>query len=188
MLRTLAGALALVFASAAGAAAAEYKVAEGSKITYHVTHSMHEVFGVSLSPRGAVNYDVANPTDFSGLIGKPIQVDWVSFDSGNANRDANARAVAGAEKFPTVTLVIESLTGTLNGKTVEGTMQGRLYINGKRKPVSAPVQVDLSDPEAVKVAAHFTVKMTAFGIEPPSLLFIAVNDDVAVDVALILRK
>lgn len=180
----------LVLASAlalAPAHASEYVVASGSKITYYVSHPTHDVVGVSTQARGTLVYDPAKPDDFSGLTGKAIQVDWSSFDSGNASRDSNTRSAVGAVKYPTLTLVPEAVEGAVKtGNEIAGTLKARLYVNGVKRSITAPLKVDVSDPKAVKAAAKLTIKMTDFNIEPPSLLFVATDNDVVIEAALVL--
>lgn len=180
----------LVFAvvlTVAPAHAGEYVVETGSKITYYVSHPTHNVVGVSTRPRGTLVYDPAMPEDFAGLAGKAIQVEWSSFDSGNASRDSNTRSAVGAVNYPTLTLVPEAVEGAVKtGNEVSGTLKARLYVNGVKRPVTAPVKVDISDPKAIKAAAKFTIKMTDFNIEPPSLLFVATENEVVIEAALVL--
>ncbi len=172
----------------AGAASAEtYTIGEGSKITYHVVHPMHDVIGVNGAPTGEIDYDVANPTAFTGVTGKPIQAEWEGFDSGNSNRDANARATVNAQKYPTLTFVIERIEAPRADQgTLTGTLHGRMYVNGRRKPVSGPLKVDFSNAQSLKAHAELAIKMSDFEIERPSLLFVKTEDEVGIDVDLIL--
>lgn len=180
----------LIFASvltAAPASAGEYVVGSGSKITYYVSHPTHNVVGVSTRPRGELAYDPAKPDDFSGLVGKPIQVEWTSFDSGNASRDSNTRAAVGAVNYPTLTLLPEAVSGvSTKGNEISATLQARLYVNGVKRSLSMPLRVDVSDPKALKAAAKFTIKMTDFKIDPPKLLFVATDDEVTIEAELVL--
>lgn len=183
----IASAMVLAVAFAAPAHAGEYVVELGSKIRYYVSHPSHDVVGVSTRARGALMYDPANPADFSGLVGRPIQVDWASFDSGNASRDSNTRSAVGAVNYPTLTLVPEAVEGAVkNGDEIAATLKARLYVNGVKRAITAPLKVDVSDPKAVKAVAKFTIKMTDFNIEPPSLLFVATDNEVTIEAALVL--
>lgn len=173
--------------AAAPADAGEYVVETGSKITYYVSHPSHDVVGVSTRPRGTLAYDPAKPEDFTGLIGKPIQVDWGSFDSGNASRDSNTRTSVGAVNYPTLTLVPEGISGVVtSGNEISGTLKARLYVNGVKRMITAPLKVNVSDSKAIKAAAKFTIKMTDFNIEPPSLLFVSTKNEVVIEAALVL--
>lgn len=152
--------------------AADYDLAAESTIRYVVKHPMHEVNGVSnqIVLLKKPSFDAAKPDDFSGVKDIPIQAAWKSFDSGNANRDSNTLMLVKASQFPNITYVIESLSG--------GIAQGRLYIAGQKQAVTAAVNIETNDPERLLVKTHSKIKMSDFGIEPPSLLLIAAEDEV----------
>ncbi len=71
-------------------------VLEQSTLTYHVSHPLHQVEGVSHAARGkGVCHD--GQCDF--LIAAPVK----SFDSGDSNRDLHMQQVAEAGQFPLIT-------------------------------------------------------------------------------------
>src|SRR5450830_1768996 len=72
-------------------------VLEQSTITYHVSHPMHHVDGVSHAARGK-GVCHAGQCDF--LIAVPVK----SFDSGDSNRDLHTLQVARGGTFPMVSL------------------------------------------------------------------------------------
>lgn len=176
----------VVWASAAQAA--PFEAAAGSKITYQAIHPAHEVNGVTEKVRGKVEYDPAKPLEFIGLVNKNVQADWADFDSGNKNRDANVRVVVNADKFPSIAFVIEAIEKPVQtGTVIAGQLRGRLYINGVKQTLTAPVSIDVTDAKRILVSAKLITKMTDFKIDRPSLLFVKVNDDLIIDVNLVFQ-
>src|SRR6202140_2986313 len=72
-------------------------VLEQSTLTYHVSHPLHQVEGVSHAARGK-GVCHAGQCDF--LIAVPVK----SFDSGDSNRDLHMLQVTRGGEFPIVTV------------------------------------------------------------------------------------
>src|ERR1019366_9231432 len=72
-------------------------VLEQSTLTYHVSHPLHQVEGVSHAARGK-GVCHAGQCDF--LIAVPVK----SFDSGDSNRDLHTLQVARGGQYPMVTV------------------------------------------------------------------------------------
>src|SRR5438445_12501392 len=72
-------------------------VLDQSSLTYHVSHPLHQVDGVSHAARGK-GVCHAGQCDF--LIAVPVR----SFDSGDSNRDLHMLQVARGGQFPMVTV------------------------------------------------------------------------------------
>src|SRR5215472_11398071 len=70
-------------------------ILEKSTLTYHVSHPLHEVDGVSHAAKGKGSCR-AGVCDF--LIAAPVK----SFDSGDSNRDLHMLQVARGGEFPMV--------------------------------------------------------------------------------------
>ncbi len=176
---TLLSAVLLLPAFVATADAARFEAVEAD-VRYFASHPMHDVEGVSKVATGSFEYDPSSPLELDGLIGKYVQVPWKSFDSGNKNRDANVLDTVGAARYPLLTLVIEGFDGlTRSGDRLEGTLRARMYVNGAKRQVESPVTLLLGD-DTVTAQATFEVKMTDFGMKPPSLMFVSAGDDVRI--------
>lgn len=168
-------------ALAAPAAAVTYAFGPPSVVTYDLVHRMHTVKGTSSSLTGSVS--VAGDRLVTPLT---ISLPLKTFQSGNANRDANAYLALGVLRHPLATLEVQRFaeTGrTRDGATqrIAGTAHGTLTVRGVAKPVAIPLQAALA-PDALTVDARFPVSLTAHGIPRPSLMFVPVEDDVTVNV------
>jgi hypothetical protein len=82
-------------------------VLEQSTLTYHVSHPLHQVDGVSHAARGK---GVCDAGQCDSLIAVPVK----SFDSGDSNRDLHMLQVVKGGQFPMVLvrfhLPVEALT------------------------------------------------------------------------------
>src|SRR5580704_4094854 len=68
-----------------------------STLTYHVSHPLHQIDGVSHAARGK---GVCHAGQCNFLIAVPVK----SFDSGDSNRDLHMIQVARGAQFPMVTV------------------------------------------------------------------------------------
>src|SRR5476649_449258 len=84
-------------AIAARARADSRWVLESSTLTYHISHPLHQVDGISHQARGK-GVCRAGQCDF--LIAVPVK----SFDSGDSNRDLHMLQVARGGQYPIVTV------------------------------------------------------------------------------------
>jgi hypothetical protein len=152
---------------------------EQSTLTYHVSHPLHQVDGVSHGARGkGVCHD--GQCDF--LIAAPVK----SFDSGDSNRDLHMQQVTQAGQFPLVTVrtrLPETLEGvaTLNADLdVEFAGQTAHY---KQVPFQQVTQGD-----EVRITGTIPAKVSDFKIDPPSLFTVAIKNDIPVRVEMTWKK
>src|SRR5579862_8163418 len=72
-------------------------VLEESTLTYHVSHPLHQVEGVSHAARGKA---VCQNSQCDFLIAAPVK----SFDSGDSNRDLHMLQATRGGQFPVITV------------------------------------------------------------------------------------
>ena len=177
----LAAAGTLMAAAAATTAAppVTYAFTKATDVTYHMVHPLHQVKATTHTLRGKV-------TVADGKLVTPLTLTLplVSFDSGNANRDANALLALEANRFPSAKLTIDRFTErsrTVAGAATElaGDAVGTVTVHGVPKPVTIPLKARVA-PDALIVDAEFVVSLSAHGIPRPSLLFKPVEDAVRV--------
>lgn len=112
-----------------------------------------------------------------------------SFNSGNFIRDGNARfSMFNANEFPTATLsgVLalepEMLLPSDVSRTQETTLEGTLLLHGVERPLTAPVTV-IREGSELSARTSFSVTLSSFGMKPPSLFGVVVNDEVLLSVS-----
>ncbi len=157
---------------------------DSGTITYHLVHKFHKIDATSKKIEGKARL----LSDGKVQVGLRSQVE--SFDSGNANRDEHMKEVAETTKFPTVELkaVGTGLTPpTSFPATLEKKFQGELTFHGVKKNIEVPVTVTFESPGKVKTVSHFSINLEEYKIERPSLLFVKVDDALAIDVDIMFK-
>jgi polyisoprenoid-binding protein YceI len=99
------------------------------------------------------------------------QVDVMTFDSGNSNRDSHAMEVIESIKYPDVTFA--GTTVTQNADSV--LVSGRLTFHGVTKDIVMRGVATWGE-HVLRVEGGFTLSLTAFKIERPALLMVPVDD------------
>jgi polyisoprenoid-binding protein YceI len=159
----------------------------GSAVRYHVVHKFHAVTGTSSSIEGKA---VLRP---DGQVLAMVRVPLASFDSGDRNRDANMREAVDATRFPFVVfrgvarLGADFVAGA-RGVGVEVRMEGEVELHGVKRPVVAPLTIELTPDGSARARGGFQVSLDAFGVERPSLLFVKIDDACRIEVDLALRE
>ena len=168
----------LLMAISALAHADSQWVLDQSTLTYHVSHPLHQMDGVSHAARGK-GVCHAGQCDF--LIAAPVK----SFDSGDSNRDLHMLQVTRGGQFPLVsvrTRLPEAASGSSTihcdleiqfaGQTVQYKQVAfQLVTQGKQIRISGTIPATLSD----------------FKIDPPSLLAVPVKNEMPVRVEMTWR-
>ena len=181
-LAALAAALALAaLAPARAEGPLDLQVIAGSSVTYRVVHKLHAVEGVARAVEGVVRLLP------DGGVQAMVRVRVADFDSGNGNRDAHMQEATEAARFPTVVLKAAGVlpAGARAGAgPAELTLRGELTFHGVTRPVEVPVTVTFASPTRATATGQLTASLDAFGVERPSLLFVKVDDALAVSARL----
>lgn len=150
-------------------------VLDQSTLTYHVSHPLHQVDGVSHAAKGK---GVCHEGECAFLIAVPVK----SFDSGDSNRDLHMLQVTRGAEFPLVTVrtrVPESASGS-------ATMYLDLEVNFAGQTAvykHVPFQQEVHG-HSVRITGTIPAKVSDFKINPPSLLTMPIKDDIPVRVDL----
>jgi hypothetical protein len=150
-----------------------------STLTYHVSHPLHQVDGVSHAARGK-GVCRAGQCDF--LIAVPVK----SFDSGDSNRDLHTLQVARGGQFPMVTVRAHLPEAAAASGTISTDIE--IDFSGQTAKYShVPFQIVTQGTET-KISGTIPATLTDFKIEPPSLLAMPVKNDIPVRVEMTWRK
>ena len=150
-----------------------------STVTYSMKHPMHNWDGVSRNVNAAMMYDEATRQIQNVAVAIPVN----SFDSKNENRDSHMVEVLDGLKYPNV---------TFTSQDVKPNPDGTLTVNGKLTfhNVTKPITVQVTRREAggqMLIDGKFTLKMTDYGVERPSLLGLATQDQFTLAFALVFK-
>ena len=148
-------------------------VLEQSTLTYHVSHPLHQVDGVSHAARGK-GVCHAGQCDF--LIAAPVK----SFDSGDSNRDLHMLQATRGAQFPIVT-VRTRLPETARGSaTIHADLEVQ-FAGQTAQYKQVPFQL-ATQGNQIRISGTIPATLTDFKIDPPSLLAVPVKNEIPVRV------
>jgi len=142
-------------------------IKEESSITYRLSHPMHHIEATSKDGWFRVEIDPAKKE----IKSVTAQVDVMTFDGGNSNRDSHAMEVIESIKYPDVTFAGTSVTQTADSLIVSG----KLTFHGVTQDIVMR-GVAMWGEHKLSVDGGFVLSLTAFKIERPALLMIPVDD------------
>jgi polyisoprenoid-binding protein YceI len=138
-----------------------------SSITYQLTHPLHEIESTSKDSYCVIEADIAKKE----IKKVTVQVDVMTFNSGNSNRDSHAMEVIEAIFYPDARFTSSNVYS--KGDSLK--VQGKLTFHGVTRDVTISTLPKWSGNKLV-VSGSFDISLTAFKIERPSLLMIPVKD------------
>src|SRR5215472_12145960 len=170
---------ALLLAVPLAAAADSQWALQKSTLTYHVSHPLHEVEGISHEARGK---GVCHEGQCDFLIAVPVK----SFDSGDSNRDLHMLQVTRGGQFPIITVrtrLPESAAGTA---TIHADLE--VEFAGRTVPFKDVPFEQSTEGGATRIQGTIPATLTQFKIEPPTLLALPIKNEMPVKVDLTWRK
>ncbi len=142
-------------------------IKEESSITYRIDHMLHHIEATSKDGWFRVEIDPAKKE----IKSVSAQVDVMTFDSGNSNRDSHAMEVVESIKYPDVTFTSTGVTQNADSVNVSG----KLTFHGVTKDILVKGTAKWSQ-NKLEMQGGFEISMTAFKVDRPSLLMVPVDD------------
>ena len=139
-----------------------------SSITYSMYHRLHNWDGISRELNSVILADAAKNT----ITQVAVSVKVSSFDSKNANRDSHTMEVTEGLKYPNITFSSTEIQQQGDQLFVKGV----LSFHGVNRNINFEALRKKSG-DKLEIQGAFTVKMSQFNIEPPTLLAIPTNDE-----------
>ncbi len=158
-------------------AASKEWILQESTLSYHVSHPLHQVDGVSHAARGKGVCD-AGQCDF--LIAVPVK----SFDSGDSNRDLHMLQVTRGAQFPLVT-VRTRVPDTEGSSTIEADLD--IQFAGQTAHYKQVAFHLTMEGNQIKLSGTIPATVSDFKIDPPSLLSFAIKNEIPVQVEMTWR-
>jgi polyisoprenoid-binding protein YceI len=138
-----------------------------TSITYVLVHPLHKVESTSKDVSSAIRCDAAAKS----IQSVTASVDVTTFDSGNSNRDSHALEVIDAISYPEASFSSTSITSRNDSLIVSG----KLTFHGVTREISMSALPQWSE-KKLTVRAAFSISLTDFKVERPSLLMMPVED------------
>jgi hypothetical protein len=152
---------------------------EKSTLTYHVTHPLHRIEGVSHAAKGE---GVCQSGKCEFLVAVPVK----SFASGDSNRDLHMLQVTRGAEYPMVSVRFQLPESALNSPTIRCDLQVQFAgQTADYKQVS--FQQSVKDGEH-QIIGTIPTTVSDFKIDPPELLMIPIKNDMPVSVDMVWQK
>ena len=153
-------------------------VLEQSTLTYHVSHPLHQSEGVSHAARGK-GVCQAGHCDF--LVAVPVK----SFDSGDSNRDLHMLQVTHGAQFPLVTVRFALPETEIASATMHCDLE--IQFAGQTVQYKQVAFQRVPQGNAARISGTIPATLSDFKIDPPSLLTVAVKNEIPVRVEMTWR-
>jgi len=151
-------------------------ILKSNTLSYHVSHPLHQIDGVSHAARGK---GACHEGQCEFLVAVPVK----SFDSGDSNRDLHMIQVTRGAEFPMVTV----RTRLPESDSTSATIQADLEIQFAGQTAHFPhVLLDVkSEGRDKHITGTIPATLTDFKIDPPSLLTMPVKNEIPVKMDLV---
>jgi hypothetical protein len=153
-------------------------VLEKSTLTYHVSHPLHQMDGVSHAARGK---GVCHAGECDFLIAVPVK----SFDSGDSNRDLHMLQVTRGAEFPLVTVRVRLPESAASLATIHADLE--IQFAGQTVRYAQVPFERVTQGNEVRITGTIPATVSDFKIDPPSLLAIPIKNDIPIRVDMIWR-
>ena len=154
-------------------------VLDQSTLSYHVSHPLHQVDGVSHAARGK---GVCRGGQCDFLIAVPVK----SFDSGDSNRDLHMLQVTRGAQYPMVTVRTHLPESAAQGSTIHADLDIE-FAGQSVHYKDVPFQVADQGNEK-KLSGTIPAKVSDFKIDPPTLLTMPIKNDIPVKIEMTWRQ
>lgn len=165
---------------------------DGTSTFHNFTINAKEIRGYMLISKTGESSDLKTIND--NLSGMKVVIPVKKLDTDKSSMNNNMDKALKADKAPDITYVLDSIeSGNLSNSpddTSKFITKGTLSIAGVNKVIEMPVDGSFSKDGKLHFKGEETIKMTDFGVEPPTMLFgtIRTGDQVVVHFNFVLAK
>ena len=163
----------LLFLPTLGRAAGKEWLLAESTLTYHVSHPLHQIEGVTHAARGKGVCD-AGQCEF--IIAVPIK----TFDSGDSNRDLHMLQATRGAQFPIVSVRTRLPEAAFASATIHVDLEIQ-FAGQTAQYKQVPLQLAMQGNQ-IRISGTIPATVSDFKIDPPSLLSIAIKNEMPIRV------
>lgn len=172
-------ALAVLVAVVPAARAQTTWVLTQSTLTYHVSHPLHQVAGISHAARGK---GVCQSGQCSFLIAAPVK----SFDSGDSNRDLHMLEVVRGAQFPMIVVRTQIAEAALDSGAIHADLA--IQFAGQTAEFHQLLFHLTAHGDQIRLTGTIPATLADFKIPPPELLFVPIKNEIPIDVDMTWEK
>jgi hypothetical protein len=148
-------------------------ILQSSTLTYHVSHPLHQVDGVSHAAKGK---GACQNGQCNFLIAAPVK----SFDSGDSNRDLHMLQVTRGAEFPMIIVRTQFPESEIGAGTIHADLQ--VQFAGQTAQYKHVAFQSVTEGGDIKLSGTIPATLTDFKIPAPSLLTMPIKNDIPVRV------
>jgi len=140
---------------------------------------------VESAPNGAATVLAGEKAVGSADVAIPIE----KLECGNGQMNGHMRKALKAQEHPQIAFRLGSYELNRSNDSLLVTVTGSLTLGGTEKPIELVALASPAPDGALRVAGNYSLKMTEFGLKPPTLMFgtMKVHDLVKVGFDLLLK-
>jgi hypothetical protein len=153
-------------------------VADQSTLSYHMSHPMHEVDGVSHAARGK-GICHAGKCDF--LIAVPVK----TFDSGDTNRDLHMIEATRGAQFPLIQVRVHFAQAETSAPSIHADLE--VQFAGQTAHYSPVPFQRVQQGNEVRITGTIPLTCSDFKIDRPSFLTVPIKNEIPVRVDMVWR-
>lgn len=169
----------LLFALPAFAQIDTHWVLQQSTLTYHMSHPMHEVNGVSHAAKGK---GICHAGECNFLIAVPVK----SFDSGDSNRDLHMIEATRGAQFPLVVVRTEFPDAETTSPTFYANLE--VQFAGQVAHYQHVPFHRVTQGNEVRITGTIPSTCSDFKIDRPSFLTVPIKNEIPVKVVMTWQK
>jgi polyisoprenoid-binding protein YceI len=147
---------------------------------FEATHRLGDFGGRAEGVTGEFQADTA---DLRAGVTGVARIRVVALRTGDDSRDRDMRKLLDVDRFPEIRFTIGGVDPSFNSVTpatdVLLTVKGGLALRGVERPATFQARVRLRD-DRIWVRGESRIRLTDFGITPPSRFFFKVGDQVTI--------
>jgi len=133
-----------------------------------------EVFGDStINPQTENIVTELEKSDSLESIKGKFQIEAISLISDNKDRDKHMYEVLNVENSPKIVFILNSISKQEDSYLLSGI----LILNNISKPITSKATIKEVE-KNINLNGDFSIKLTDFGMEPPTMFFLTVRDQI----------
>ena len=154
-------------------------IMDQSTLTYHMSHPMHQVDGVSHAAKGK---GTCHAGQCSFLIAAPVK----SFDSGDTNRDLHMLEATRGAQYPMVVVRTSFPESEIASSTLDVDLE--IQFAGQTAHYSHVAFRNTGEGNSVHITGTIPATCSDFKIDRPSFLTVPIKNEIPVKVDMIWHK
>lgn len=166
-------------------AQATYKVSDESKMIIKGTSTLHDWESDVTELQGEAQVELQGQRPQFQQVDISIPVE--SIKSGKGAMDKNTYKALREEEYPNIQFTLNEIE-SIDQKTIKAT--GDLTVAGNTQPVVVNAEYEINSADQISLKGSHSLKMTDFGIEPPTAVFgtIKTGDEITIDYTLMIKS